>query len=106
MVRLILRYLAEELRQVNTMPCEKRACDLGELFRLDAKAEGDVVSIGGWRSKDAVSTKEAAWISVPPTRKTGPWAFASGEPFRTIATLELLGALVGLVVLVPVGENR
>ena len=35
------------------------------------------------------------------TRPTAPWAFARGEPFRTIATLELLGALVGLMVLVP-----
>ena len=35
------------------------------------------------------------------TRATAPWAFARGEPFRTIASLELLGSLVSLMVLVP-----
>ena len=106
MVRLILKYLSAELRDHHTMACEKRACQLGELFRLDAKAEGDVVSIGGWRTKDTASTKEADWFSVQLTRSSAPWAFARGEPFRTIASLELLGALVGLVVLVPEGKSR
>ena len=40
------------------------------------------------------------------TRATAPWAFARGEPFRTIAALELLGTLVSLVVLVPVSERK
>ena len=33
------------------------------------------------------------------TRATAPWAFERGEPFRTIATLELLGVLVGVMAL-------
>ena len=32
-------------------------------------------------------------------RRNAPWAFSHGEAFRTIAPLELLGALVGLMVL-------
>ena len=32
-------------------------------------------------------------------------AYARGDPFRTIASLELLGVLVSLVVLVPVEER-
>jgi hypothetical protein len=40
-------------------------------------------------------------------RRNAPWAFAKGESFRTIAALELLGALVGLMVLVvgPVAKS-
>ena len=38
-------------------------------------------------------------------RRSAPWAFAKGEAFRTIAALDLLGALVGLMVLVPEGER-
>ena len=34
------------------------------------------------------------------------WAFARGEPFRTIASLELPGSLVGLMVLVPATAPR
>ena len=43
MVVLIMRYLARELADVRAMPCQKRANYLGEVFRLDAKAEGDAV---------------------------------------------------------------
>ena len=33
-------------------------------------------------------------------RVTAPWAYARGEPFRAIASLELLGSLLGLMLLV------
>ena len=88
------------------MACEQRALHLGEAFRIDAKAEGDCVAIGGWRTLDSSKASEAAWFSVVLTRSTAPWAFARGEPFRAIASLELLGSLVGLMVLMPELEAR
>ena len=45
-------------------------------------------------------------LSLTLTRATAPWAYARGEPFRTIAALELLGTLVSLVVLVPEVNRR
>ena len=81
--------------------CPATRTNLGEVFRLDAKAEGDQVAIGGWRSLGASSTKEAAWFAVKLDRRNAPWAFARGEAFRTIASLELLGALAGVMVLMP-----
>ena len=33
-------------------------------------------------------------------RLTAPWVFARGEPFRAIASLELIGTLLGLMLLV------
>ena len=47
MIVLILRYFAEELRCINVVLCEKHSEHIGEVFRLDSKAEGEVVSIGG-----------------------------------------------------------
>ena len=85
-------------------PCREVSKDRGELFRLDAKAEGNSVAIGGWRTAGATRTREAAWFSVVLTRVNAPWAFARGEPFRTIASLELLGALVGVMVLLPLSD--
>ena len=79
---------------------------LGEVFRLDAKAEGDKVVIGGWRCAGASSTKEAAWFAVKLDSRNAPWAFSPGEPFRTIASLELLVVLVGLMVLVPEADSQ
>ena len=73
---------------------------------MDAKAEGEKVVIGGWHVRGEASTWEAEWFSVTLTRATAPWAFARGEPFRTIASLELLRTLVSLVVLVPEADRR
>ena len=42
---------------------------------------------------------QALRFAVELTRVNAPWAFARGEPFCTIASLELLGALVGVIVL-------
>jgi hypothetical protein len=103
MVILIMKYLSKELAVVRAMPCQRRAHHLGEVFRLDAKAEGQVVAIGGWRSAAGAKAMDAEWFSISLTRKTAPWAFARGEPFQAIATLELLASLVGLMVLVPEG---
>ena len=40
----------------------------------------------------------------PVNRRNDAWAFARGEAFRTIASLELLGALVSVMVLLPESE--
>ena len=101
MIRLILDFLAQELRSSGMTACADDLADLGEVFRLDAKAEGEAVAIGGWRCRGANRTKEASWFAISLNRRNAPWAFQKGEAFRTIASLELLGVLVGLMVLVP-----
>ena len=35
------------------------------------------------------------------TKQNAPWAFQRGEPFRVVASLELLGALVSVMTLLP-----
>ena len=62
--------------------------------------------IGGWRVRDGGATRDVEWFSRTRMRATAPWAYARGEPFRTIAALELLGTLVSLVVLVPEVNRR
>ena len=106
MIVLILKFIAKELEHGHMMPCAAPSEDLGEMFRMDAKAEGDKVVIGGWRVKGEGHTQDAEWFSLTLTRATAPWAYSRGEPFRTIAALELLGTLVSLVVLVPPIQRR
>ena len=106
MLLLILKYLAAELQKGRMSQCRSRAKDLGETFRLDAKAEGENVAIGGWRCRPGRPTREAEWFAVTLNRRNAPWAFSRGEAFRTIASLELLGALVSVMVLLPVAEVR
>ena len=87
------------LKQAHTAGCQESSKELGELFRLDAKAEGDDVAVGGWLSRDGAAVGDAPWFAVRLTRVTAPWAFARGETFRVIASLELLGALLGVMIL-------
>ena len=104
MLLLILKFIAELLKHGRMSECRSRTKDLGEVFRLDAKAEGETVAIGGWRCRDGRPTREAKWFAVNLNRRNAPWAFARGEAFRTIASLELLGALVSVMVLLPLEE--
>ena len=80
--------------------CKSPTLDLGEVFRTDAKAEGHVVTIGGWECRCNTPPQQARWFSLRLTPDTAPWAFDKGEPFRAIASLELLGTLVALKVFV------
>ena len=52
MILLLMEYLAEELRVLHTTGCREPPTELGELFRLDAKAEGDDVAVECWLSRD------------------------------------------------------
>ena len=75
-----------------------------ERFRSDAKAEGDLVTIGAYETHDEegspIETTAARWFSLKLDKHNAPWAFEKGEPFRTIASLELLGSLLGVMLLV------
>lgn len=56
---------------------------------------GDLVTIGGYDG-----AQEARWFFVKLTKHSAPWAFEKGEPFRSIASFELLGSLLGVMLLV------
>ncbi|CAJ1332305.1 unnamed protein product [Effrenium voratum] len=79
---------------------------VGELFRVDAKAEGDLVVVGGWESFGGRATAEARWFSLKLTRKTAPWAYVKGEPFRVIASLELIATTVAVCIFGPGSQWR
>ena len=94
-VGFLLSFLADQLGGVGRVhEVQLLSEDLGEAFRADAKAEGSLVCVGGWECRGGVRPKEARWFSVVLTRATAPWAFSRGEPYRTIAALELYGTLL------------
>ena len=104
MLLILMEFLSRQLGEGRMLGCRESALDRGELFRLDAKAEGDEVCVGGWLCRGGTPTRSAPWFSVRLTKKSAPWAFARGEPFRTIASLELLAALIGVMVLLPIKD--
>ena len=106
-VKFILFHLRSRLTERASVNCKRgrpRASDVVERFRTDAKAEGDLVTVGGYQSFGAdgkeIPKKDAKWFYLKLDRASAPWAFARGEPFRAIASLELLGTLLGLMLLI------
>ena len=101
-VAFVLRYIAEELRtERRCMKVRPRMPSLGPVFRADAKAAaGQTVRIGGWECRGGTPPARARWFAVTPDRANALWAFSRGEPFRTIAAIELFASLVSFMVFV------
>jgi hypothetical protein len=96
MLRIIAKFLIAQI-QANRFLHECHVEEEGgpeECFRADAKAEGDDVGVGGWECRGDTPPSQARWFAVKVTRTNCPWVFARGEPFRVIASLELLGTLL------------
>ena len=96
-VRSLLSLVEKEVER-KPMSVPRRIPELAvEIFRVDAKAEKDLVVIGGWEVPEQGGTWEAKWFSMQLTRRNAPWAFLKGEPFRNIASLELMAVLVAII---------
>ena len=50
--------------------------------------------VGGWECLGGGRPGGARWFSVTLDRKTAPWAFSKGEPFKVVAALELYATLL------------
>ena len=96
-VRSIMSLIEREVKR-KPMSMPRRIPEVAvEIFRVDAKAEKDLVVIGGWEVPEQGGTWEAKWFSMQLTRKNAPWAFLKGEPFRNISSLELMAVLVAII---------
>ncbi len=91
--RLLLKYLARRIAARRHYPCAIRKSPIAHAPRVDARAAGDQIGIGGWLPMNGadgrISTSASPWFSVTLDRESAPWAYTKGgQPFRTIAALE------------------
>ena len=106
-VRASIKWIGLLLERYPVKACAPRKNkDLGELFRVDAKAEGvGVATIGGWSTAHGTDTSKAAWFAYKIREEEFPWVFGKGRPFKVIAALELLAVLFGVVLFVPACDH-
>ena len=72
-VRFILKFLMTQLGGVDRMvEVFRKGPDLGVAFRADAKAEGQLVRIGGWECRGGIPPGRARWFGVTLTRANAP----------------------------------
>ena len=104
-VIVVISWLRDRIRERRMQPCAIKRSKLGSIMRVDAKAEGNMVAIGGWRpTHDAggkVSPHLSPWFAVELSQETAPWAFEKGLPYKTISSLELLATTLSLIVFGP-----
>jgi hypothetical protein len=98
-VRLILQWICERFTTTSAMqrilPTTHAAEDW---FRSDAKAENGIATIGGWECTGGTPPGRARWFFIQVEESWAPWAFSKHhDPKRVIATLELLGTLLCLM---------
>ena len=107
-VRIPLKWICIMLKRCNHRVCAPLpGSPPGDLFRVDAKAEGDDLAvIGGWAVGGGQGHGSAAWFSHRIRAAEFPWVFEKGRPFKVIAALELLAVLYGIMLLVPEGDYR
>ena len=65
--------------------------------------------LGGYQTRDGlgreIKPEHAKWFKVDLDRKNAAWAFAKGEPFKAIASLELLSTMLGVILLLDFAED-
>ena len=59
MLLILMEFLATDLEASHMWGCREESKELGELFRLDAKAEGSKVAIGVWLCDGGGATRDA-----------------------------------------------
>lgn len=101
MVKWILIWLAEAFEARVRISFGRPVGHLGERFRADAKAEGDLIVVGGWELAGHEGTAGARWFSLRLTRQDIPWAYVRGDPFRSVSALELLATTLCIMVFDP-----
>ena len=103
-----MAWLRERILARRTLPCKRASSAHRGLFRVDAKADGDEIGLGGWmpscRADGSVDIAASAWFAVSLTPATAPWAYLKGEPFKVISALELLATTVALMLFAPQGQ--
>ena len=106
MVRLILEFLGERLKEASTVLCQVEVDAEGEIFRGDARASEEDAEIGAWECRGGVAPEHARWFSMKITKEHFPWVFHKNDPKRVIAALELLTTLIAVMVFIPEGERQ
>ena len=98
---ILLEFVGEEVARKPVRSLEPLLTSPTDIFRVDAKAAGEEIVIGGWESWGGVSLSDARRFSFKLNRRSAAWAYLKGDPFRSIATLELIGVLSAVMVLAP-----
>lgn len=98
-VRIVLAWIKRRLLSSQALqPVPELKESQGEWFRSDAKAEDGRAVVGGWECAHNTPPGQARWFALDVDRTWAPWVYAKeNDPKRVIASLELLGTILCLI---------
>ena len=102
LVRMILRFLADQVEKNRHYPCAVEVRQAAGESRVDAQASSTRTGIGGWLpvtdDNGASRTRLSPWFSVEIDREHFLWVYEKNDsPLLMIATLEALAILFALM---------
>jgi len=105
-VLVVVQFLRDRLTVRRVQHCGQKLGEPLEALRVDAKAEGETATLGGWRptrnERGEIDPSRSPWFFVALNDRVAPWAYEKErQPFRVAASLEALAALVAVVTLGP-----
>ena len=110
-ILLVMQHLVRRLKVSRHYGCAVPRTKRATPFRVDAKAEGQEVRVGGWHPhlvEGKIVKHLSRWFAVDLNAENAPWAFdRKGEPYRRIASLEAMATLLGYMAFVgeaPAGK--
>ena len=80
-VKILLGYISKQLDGCSMEPAKRMEAEPTDVFRIDARAEGDKIVVGGWESYMNQDTSQARWFSIELNRRNAAWAYVKGDPF-------------------------
>ena len=104
--KLAIKFFEESIGDRPMRPLSSWPSVLGEVFRVDAMADLERVAVVVWETFHTTDTLKARWFSVKLNRTTAPYLYVKGEPFKTIASAELLAVTLAIMVFGPAGKWR
>ena len=85
-VQTILRWLLHRIQLRRAYPRGVVKAMRGSGLRVDAKAEGSSIGIGGWMPKEKpdgeIDVKTSKWFAFELNEQTAPWAYHEGDSRR------------------------
>lgn len=96
---ILLGWMRNAIAEHRVVPMKPIIHYVHRQFLADAKAEGDLVVIGGYEVMPGRPLTESRWFSIRLTPKVAPWAFSKkGQAYRVISSLELFASLLCVMV--------
>ena len=106
-LRVLLKWIRDRLSERRVVDLSPTVTFMKRSFLADAKAEGNLVVVGGFEFLHEGDLSKSRWFSVRLTPSNAPWAFCKkNQAYRVISSLELFASLLCVMLFGEVQDSK